>query len=269
MNSKLLIIIILIIFLCYVCNNYLYYKNTYINENFILNKNYNIDIVISRYNEDLKWTLKHPFNQYQYIVYNKGDNENFEKKYVKYIIELPNVGKCDHTYLYHIIKNYYNLADITVFLPGSVDLHYKKKLATKLLMEINERQKAVFISLNQTDIKKIHYNFKLNNYKTKHKSNRTKNPEAQLRKSDIRPYGLWFDYMFGNIKVNCLVYYGIFSIHKDDVLQHPFTRYQELIKDLSYHSNPEVGHYIERSWCAIFHPITNTDIIKYNKLWSE
>ena len=42
----------------------------------------NIDIVISRYNEDLKWTLEEPFNEFQYIVYNKGDNEEFEKTFV-------------------------------------------------------------------------------------------------------------------------------------------------------------------------------------------
>ncbi len=120
--------------------------------------------------------------------------------------------------------------------------------------------------MNKKDIKKIHYNFKLNSYKTKHKSNRTKNPESDLKKSEIRPYGLWFDNMFGNIKVDCLIYYGIFSIDKEDILQHSYNRYQELIKDLSDHSNPEVGHYIERSWCAIFHPIKSTHIIKYNKL---
>lgn len=40
----------------------------------------NIDIVVSRYNEDLKWMNEYPFNKFQYIVYNKGVNENFCKK---------------------------------------------------------------------------------------------------------------------------------------------------------------------------------------------
>ncbi len=39
-----------------------------------------ITCIIARYNEDLKWTLEFPFNQFNYIVYNKGVNMLFEKK---------------------------------------------------------------------------------------------------------------------------------------------------------------------------------------------
>ena len=66
----------------------------------------NVEIVVARYNESLIWLNDYPFNQFEYIVYNKGDNENFVKINVKEIINLPNVGRCDHTYLYHIINNY-------------------------------------------------------------------------------------------------------------------------------------------------------------------
>ena len=38
-----------------------------------------IEIIISRFNEDLKWTTCGIFNDYRYIVYNKGDNDDFEK----------------------------------------------------------------------------------------------------------------------------------------------------------------------------------------------
>jgi hypothetical protein len=30
----------------------------------------------------------------------------------------------------------------------------------------------------------------------------------------------------------------------------------------NYSSNPEAGHYLERSWEAVFHPITGATIIK-------
>ena len=45
----------------------------------IIYKN-NVEIVISRYNEDLLWLNEYPFNQFEYIIYNKGDNDNFDKK---------------------------------------------------------------------------------------------------------------------------------------------------------------------------------------------
>ena len=72
----------------------------------------NVIVIISRYNENLSWLLESPFNQFKYIVYNKGINNNFEKTNVIQIINLPNVGKCDHTYLYHIVENYDNLSNI-------------------------------------------------------------------------------------------------------------------------------------------------------------
>jgi len=45
--------------------------------------NNKIEIVVARYNEDLSWTNEFPFNKFNYTVYNKGNNDNFEKKYVK------------------------------------------------------------------------------------------------------------------------------------------------------------------------------------------
>jgi hypothetical protein len=269
---KILIILIIII-LFYLINNYLLFNNINIYENFIefgsFNKSsedkQNIDIIVARYNEDLKWTLEYPFNKYKYIVYNKGDNENFEKTHVKNIIKLPNVGKCDHTYLHHIIENFDDLSDIVVFVPGSLDMKYKKRIASRLLKEIELRNSAVFISLNQSDIQKLHYNFTINEYKTTHKLNKSMNSESELKKCSIRPFGKWFESKFGNIKVNCLIYYGIFSVSKNDILQHPKSRYQNLIDDLMV-SNPECGHFIERSWCSVFHPLNDTYVIKYNKI---
>ena len=258
-----IIIIIIITLIFFIINNYYF---TDIIENFEVDLNRNIDIVVARYNEDLKWTLEKPFNQYKYIVYNKGDNDNFEKSRVKDIINLPNIGKCDHTYLYHIISNYDNLSDIVVFFPGSIDVDYKKKIGYRILKEIELKNTAIFISLNESDIQKKQYNFTLDTYRTTYSANQAKNSESLLKKSDIRPFGKWYENKFGNLKIDCLIYFGIFSIHKNDIIQHPKSRYENLIIDLSDHSNPEVGHYFERSWCAIFHPFNDTYVIKYNKI---
>jgi hypothetical protein len=36
-----------------------------------------------------------------------------------------------------------------------------------------------------------------------------------------------------------------------------------LIKDLETHSNPEVGHYFERGWAAVFYPMEHTEFKHY------
>ena len=69
-----------------------------------------------------------------------------KKVVFKTIIKLDNLGKNDHTYLYHIIENYHNLSNITVFIPGSLNIEYKKKKAIRILNRIikSNYKKAVF-----------------------------------------------------------------------------------------------------------------------------
>jgi hypothetical protein len=223
----------------------------------------NIDIVVSRYNEDLKWTLEEPFNEFNYIVYNKSDNNDFEKTRVKEIINIPNLGRCDHTYLYHIVENYTNLNNILVFFPGSLNLGIKKTIATDLLNRIknNNGNSAVFVGrLLKNGVLDEFKNFHLENWSSTDQNNLEKNKESILYPANIRPFGKWFLHNFGNIKVIFSNYYGIFSVDKKDIIQHRKYRYEKLVKQLEVTSNPEVGHYTERSWAAIFYPLKYTKI---------
>ena len=72
-----------------------------------------IEVVVVHYQDNLSWIkyIDHPI-----IVYNK--NDVVPKVDVKKIVSLDNVGKESHAYIYHIIKNYYSLPDITIFSQG-------------------------------------------------------------------------------------------------------------------------------------------------------
>lgn len=223
----------------------------------------NIDIVIARFNEDLNWTIESPFNHFQYIVYNKGNNDNFNKTNVKQIINIENVGKNDHTFLYHITENYDKLSNIIVFFPGSLNINYKKTKAKLILNNIinSNYLKAYFAGHYHENIKELFNNFTLDNWETTDKNNLLLNNESVLQKSEIRPYGKWYTHFFGNIQAKWFTMCGIFSIDKRDIIQHPIERYQKLLGMVSSHSNPEVGHYIERSWGVIFYPLKYTNKI--------
>jgi hypothetical protein len=225
----------------------------------------NVNIIVSRYNEDLEWINEYPFNQFQYIVYNKGVNENFCKNNVKQIINLHNVGKCDHTYLYHIVTNYENLSDIIVFFPGCLNLEYKKIKAIQNLNYIisDEYKNAYFLGNYQNDIFETFKDFQLDYWKCSNLQNFSLNQENELQLCRLRPYGRWYRYFFGNTKARWNTYCGIFSIDKRDIIQHSKMRYVMLLNTISNSSNPEAGHYIERSWGAIFYPMIYTKKIKY------
>jgi hypothetical protein len=220
----------------------------------------NIIIVVARFNEDLNWINEFPFNQFKYIVYNKGNNDNFEKNNVKQIINLENVGVCDHTYLYHIIENYHNLSNIIVFLPGSVNMQNKKNKAITILSHIinSNYNNAYFHGYYTPNLKNEFKNFQLDKWRYSYHDNFIANNQEELVKCKIRPYSSWYKYFFGNTIAHWYSYYGIFSIDKRDVLQHPISKYQFLIQTLNKHSNTEASHYIERSWGAIFFPLIHT-----------
>jgi hypothetical protein len=223
---------------------------------------YKVDIIVSRFNESLEWMNEEPFNNFRYIVYNKGENENLEKKYIKSIINLPNVGRCDHTYLFHIVNNFDNLANINVFFPGSLNIEHKKEKAKKILHNILKYKKAIFCSnISVKGIKNEFENFVLDEWQCSELSNKSLNNESKLLPALIRPFGNWFKFHFGDIKVKYYTLNGIFSIQKMDILKHDINRYKKLLSGVQRHSNPEVGHFLERSWAAVFHPLLFTKIL--------
>ena len=75
-------------------------------------------IVVARYNEDVKWLL--PFKKIT-ILYNKGTYDPLLQYFDT--IKLPNVGRESHSYLYHIVTNYDQLADKTIFFQGKISDH--------------------------------------------------------------------------------------------------------------------------------------------------
>lgn len=219
----------------------------------------NIDIIISRYNENLEWLSEINEEKFNIIVYNKGVNENFIKLTNMTIINLDNVGRCDHTYLYHIINNYSKLSNITIFLPGSGNIDVKMSKIKNLLHLIKKYNRAIFLPNGHfNNVKEDLYNFTLDHWVSSDISNKSLNPESNLELSKIRPFGKWFEYYFNDIQIHHVTYQGIFSVDKKDVLQHSKEYYEHLIKQLSNTSNPEVGHYFERAWCAVFYPMNNT-----------
>ena len=219
----------------------------------------NINIVISRYNENLEWLREINDENFNIIVYNKGVNDNFVKFPNMTIINLDNVGRCDHTYLYHVINNYNNLSNITIFLPGSGNMGHKLTKIKILMLLIKKYNSAVFLP-NEVlrNVKEEMYNFTMSEYAASDIQNKSLNPETKLELSKIRPFGRWYEYYFNNIVIHNVSYCGIFSVDKRDILQHPKEYYEHLIEQLCHSSNPEVGHYFERSWCAVFYPLNNT-----------
>jgi hypothetical protein len=81
----------------------------------------NVEVIISRHNEDISWS-----DMYASIrtVYEKSDELNVLKvRTPGNVVRLANLGRESHTYLTHIVNNYGTLAELTVFSQGSAPGH--------------------------------------------------------------------------------------------------------------------------------------------------
>jgi hypothetical protein len=206
-------------------------------------------IVVSRYNEDLNW-LKDPlFHSYSVIIYNKGTNEDFYCPPNHTVVNLPNVGREGHTYLYHVVNHYEELDKITVFLPGSANMFPKFRITVQMMKEIEKNDSAVFLG-NSVYLNHL-YSFYLDQYGSSYDKNKELNPETRLTPSRIRPFGKWYNEVVKG-PLTHLCYSGTISVERSDVLRRPKSFYESLLEEVGQSSNPEVGHYLERSWASIF-----------------
>lgn len=228
-----------------------------------------IDVVIARYAESLEW-LYHPDilsylqnNEYidtRIIVYNKGPDiplhlNNYNNINIE-IINLPNVGRCDHMYLYHIISNYDNLADITLFLPGCADMKLKIERLLFCFEKTYTTLNSVFIA-DKENLNSL-YNFHMDSWLSSDKVNRKHINNSMMLKSNIRPFGKWYEKVYGNKEITHSVYYGIFSVSNKHIKNSSLEFYKELISYVDTHYNPEVGHYLERTWIVNFQPVEDS-----------
>ena len=218
-----------------------------------------VQIVVARYREPLKWLENYPFNKCSVIVYNKGDNDEFcHTSNIIKEIKLPNCGLDVHSFLHHIINNYDNLAEITAFFQGSVDLPHKYNRAAETIVESVRRNTTILACNEIKNMKEELNDFSVEQYQMAHPSISPTEINVFTVPCNIRPFGKWYEALFGNIKTTHFVYNHIISIKKEHILRKPKEYYELLmsfVDNMEEGRQPEVVHYFERAWEAIFYPL--------------
>lgn len=221
-----------------------------------------IDIVIARYTEPLDWLETVDLSPITRIfIYNKNNEAytlpvsitNKIPSRISVTIEnLPNVGRESHTYLHHIIKMYElnNFCDKVIFVQGRFSDHvsYDQLIAGNNFYRITNVNNQVI-------------NFREKSYGGPIRSNKHNVTALQWIKIYVDKNIESF------IKRDYFMKYGAcFNIDKQSILSRPLASYKELITTLDDHSNPEDGHFFERSWYYIFNlHLNKVNIMKNNK----
>ena len=202
-------------------------------------------IIIARYNEDLSWLKE--YQEFKITVYNKGDKLD-DSPYYK-IINLENIGRESHTWLYHIVKNYYKLNEVNIFLQGRIDdlrcMAYKNP--NNYLKNIN---KYGFKASRYGLLSPFHWDWNVNIDKDIRYKKSWENNEISRSSIGFRNFA---KKLFPNIpKFVATSYGGCFAVKKEIIMQYDITFYKRLLDILSKHKNPIEGHYMERLWCYLF-----------------
>jgi hypothetical protein len=191
-------------------------------------------IVVARYNED-PWSWLPKGDPYVKI-YNKGQGDKG--------IPLENIGRESHTYLTYIVENYDTLPEVVFFTQGSAD--HTGGLSVEQFTHIQGP-----CSENFHVTKGPYYTF---------------DPDGHLRDqvhygvdlyaSELNFYDWFTRYISSDVDPRGEItwYMGAtFSVKSERIRTRSKEYYTSLLAQFPKdQSNPEVGHYFERSWYYMF-----------------
>lgn len=194
-------------------------------------------IVVARYNED-PWSWL-PKDDPYVKVYDKGGS--LDDRYERH---LENIGRESHTYLTYIVEHYDALPHVVFFTQGSLDHTYGHPIEyfTDISGDCSE------------------------NFHTTRGPYYTFDPDGHLRDqvhygSDLHPCELsffdWFTrYICKDVdpRGDITWYMGAtFSVRSEKIRTRSKEYYVDMLNQFPKdQSNPEVGHYFERSWYYMF-----------------
>lgn len=219
-----------------------------------------IELVVSRYAEDLTWLARPPFDAFRAVtVYDKNDRGDTSAgnppPYAR-VRRLPNVGREGHTILHHILTRYDSLADVTVFLVGSCDQNRSKRAkAAWVAQHAATTHDSAFPDVPLgAPLHQAFKDFQIRAYASTDAANARANPESRLLPCPHRPFGEWAR-AIELAPARHASYNAIFAVSRAHVHHRPRAYYASLLRYLDHHSNPEAGHYLERAWLGVFHPV--------------
>jgi hypothetical protein len=214
--------------------------------------------IITRYNETIDWIEYIQSKVDIFYIYNKGENDVLFKNPVppelsqKMKIEkLPNIGRIDHTIVYHILKNWDNLEETLISLPGSILMCYAKG---SYLTGINKRieiYKERYRGFYSPRFSKVssHFNYSIDNYQAEGHCNRNNNP---FIKSEYPDFQTWKKALIDERPMRYVGMRGMFIVHRENIKHINKKIYENLLESLSVGDNIENGHFAERIWAHIF-----------------
>lgn len=218
-------------------------------------------VIAARYREDCVQLCKILPEDVELIIYNKGDKFDLPKTVRERAADVRmvrNVGREGHTYLHHIVNNYEELADVTLFTQASTSDHVKPDQLVNYLTirQNNNPESRMQLATVADSLKYTGWNpaFKR---PPQHIRPAVDHPHWGAKKSSL-PFASWWEkYVrlpLPNPKTVQFSWGGIFAVNREYIHKYSKSYYKKLEQSLAVGINPEEGHFLERAWSYIFKP---------------
>jgi hypothetical protein len=204
-----------------------------------------MDIIIARYNENVKWLLnaKETFDKIH--IYNKGEPFEFSANNV--VVEnLSNIGREAHTYLHFIVSNYEEIErtpnKIYIFSqadPNNGLDYFNRKIESLSTKKITD------YPVSLTDDGAIE----------------STEPHLGSQKDDVHPKGIPFEQYFSHLfytdkkkQQHQVYYHALWATRGADITFRKKDFYQYCYGLFDNLNNPIESYIFERLWQYIFNP---------------
>ncbi len=197
--------------------------------------------VIARFAEDISWA----YSLENVVVYNKGTLLGLPGE-----VRRPNKGLEEETYLYHIFKNYDDLAEITLFCQGRNEDHCPVQFPVARLFEMPDTAEVCGLFLCE-NLREWDDQGRLVHHGKWAQAVR----DGQMK---LCPYSFvsWWQKWVGLAlpETRGIAYFpgAVFAVKRQAILRRSRDFYKKLLGQVSSHQNPEEAYFMERAWLYLW-----------------
>lgn len=229
-----------------------------------LTRDPSIDLVVASYKAPLGWVdeVQQQIPEARLHLYCKNDANRDPR-----CIHMENVGTEEWAYLHHILSNWDNLADITIFSIDNMESMADYVPTTRECLDFvvskvdSPEKRANFQGYEALDFMPVTQKFNIEYYF----SSALKGDDLEYKKlcpASASPFGPWYlkfinasDTTFSRMNCAGSSMHGTFAVSREQIHRVPKSVLEGLVKEVERCRGVNhfvAGHYMERSWSILF-----------------
>ena len=177
------------------------------------------------------------------LVYAKNSEKICNSRGKWETVTKPNLGREQGTYADYVVEHYNNLPDKIIFTPASLQKHDRLNRFKTLLASGEATCANTSTHPRSSTVLDEEREFRIHSY------------DGNIVPNAVGTLSQWYNKFVGDFesdRMHRTCFTGMLATTREHIHRHPVQYYQDLADQVNVSSNPEVGHFMERSMGSIF-----------------